>query len=35
MESNFYKDINTDLRNNKKNNYLPFIRILYEGIKLK
>ena len=35
IESNFYKDINTDLRKNKKDNYLPYIKILYEGIKLK
>ena len=34
-ESDFYHDINTDLRNNKKENYLPFIKILYEGIRLK
>ena len=35
IESDFYHDINTDLRNNKKENYLSFIKILYEGIKLK
>ena len=33
-ESNLYMDINKDLRENK-NNHLPFIKILYEGIKLK
>jgi hypothetical protein len=35
MDSNFYKDINEDLRNKKKDNYLSFIKILYEGLKLK
>ena len=35
VESNFYKDINLDLRNNKKDNYLLFIKILYEGVMLK
>ena len=35
IDSNLYKDINNDLRNKKKENYLPFIKILYEGIKLK
>ena len=35
VESNFYKDINLDLRNNKKDNYLSFIKILYEGVMLK
>ena len=34
MDSNFYKDINYNLRNRKKENYLPFIRVLYEGLKL-
>ena len=35
MESNFYKDINKDLRENKKENYLPYIKVLYEGIILR
>ena len=35
IESDFYRDINNDLRHSKKDNYLPFIKILYEGIKLK
>jgi hypothetical protein len=34
MDSNFYKKINNDLRNKKRENYLPFIKILYEGLKL-
>jgi len=33
--SYFYRDINQDLRNNKKDMYLPFIKVLYEGIKLQ
>ena len=35
MESNFYKDINKDLRENKKENYLPYIKVLYESIILR
>ena len=35
IESNFYKNINQDLGFNKKGNHLIFIKILYEGIKLK
>ena len=35
MESQFYNDINKDLRENKKDKYLLYIKILYEGIKLK
>ena len=34
-ETDFYKKINEDLRQNKTENYLPFIKILYEGVKLK
>ena len=34
IESNFYKDLNKDLRNNKNDNYLPFIKVLYDGVKL-
>ena len=32
---NFYSEINKDLRENKNNIYLPYIKALYEGIKLK
>ena len=35
LESDFYVDLNRDLRENKKDNILPFIKILYEGVKLK
>ena len=35
METNFYKDLNYNLINRKKENYLVFIKILYEGLKLK
>ena len=34
-ESNFYKDLNKDLNLNKKDKYLPYIKTLYEGVKLK
>ena len=34
IESSFYRDLNKDLRNNQKDNYLPFIKVLYEGVKL-
>ena len=34
-ESEFYKNINKDLRANKFDKYLKFIKILYEGVKLK
>ena len=34
-ESDFYKSINKDLGLNKIDNYLPFIKTLYEGVKLK
>ena len=34
-ESDFHKNINKDLWLNKKEKYLPFIKILYEGVKLK
>jgi len=34
-ESQFYSALNRDLRNNKKDNYITFIKVLYEGIKLK
>ena len=35
IESDLYQDINNDLRKNQKEIYLYFIKILYEGIKLK
>ena len=35
IESKFYRDINSDLRNDRIEKYLPFIKVLYEGIKLK
>ena len=39
-KSKFYEDINKDLKDNKKDNYynsyyMPYVKILYEGIKLK
>ena len=34
-ESDFYKSINKDLGLNKIDNYLPYIKTLYEGVKLK
>ena len=34
-ESNFYGDLNKNLRKGKKEKYLPYIKILYEGIRLK
>ena len=33
--NNFYSKINKDLRENTKDKYLPFIKILYEGLKKK
>ena len=35
IESDFYREINKDLRENKTMEYLPFIKVLYEGVKLK
>ena len=35
IESDFYKDINTELGLSKISNNLPFIKVLYEAIKLK
>ena len=35
IESGFYRDINESLRLNKAEKYLPFIKTLYEGVKLK
>ncbi len=37
IESDFYRNINRDLREKqaKKYEYLPFIKVLYEGVKLK
>ena len=34
-ESKFYTDLNKSLRKGKKEKYLPYIKILYEGIRLK
>ena len=34
-ESKFYDDINKDLGLNKSEKYLPYIKTLYEGVKLK
>ena len=34
-ESDFYKNINKDLGLNRVEKYLPYIKILYEGVKLK
>jgi len=34
-DSNFHKNMNQDLGLNKKEKYLSFIKILYEGVKLK
>ena len=35
INSDFYKNINKELRLNKIDNYILFIKTLYEGIKLK
>jgi len=35
QDSKFYSDINKDLRENKKDNYISYIKVLYEGVKLK
>jgi hypothetical protein len=35
IESDFYKDLNRDLGLNKTSNYISFIKVLYEGVKLK
>ena len=35
IDSDFYKDLNRDLKDNKKENYLSYIKVLYEGVKLK
>ena len=37
IESPFYHDLNKELRkdNNRDNKYLPFIKVLYEGVKLE
>ena len=34
-DSHFYSELNKDLRENKKDKYLPYIKALYEGIKSK
>ena len=35
IDSDFYKNLNKDLGLNKVNNYLTFIKVLYEGLKLR
>ena len=35
IESDFYRNLNKDLGTNKIDKYLPFIKTLYEGVKLK
>ena len=35
IESGFYRDLNASLRLNKAEKYLPFIKTLYEGVKVK
>ena len=35
LPTDFYTDINKDLRENNKENYLIYIKVLYEGLKLK
>ena len=35
FNSNFHSYLNSDLRNNKKDKHLPYIKTLYEGVKLK
>ena len=34
-ESDFYRNMNKDLETNRAEKYLPFIKTLYEGVKLK
>ena len=34
-ESNFYKEMNLSLMKNDKNKYVTYIRMLYEGVKIK
>ena len=35
IDSDFYKNLNKDLGLNKVNNYLTFIKVLYEGLKFR
>ena len=35
LNSNFYKELNKDLRLNYKDKYLPYIKTFYEGVRLK
>ena len=35
LNSKFQTELNIDLRLNKKDKYLPFIKLLYEGVRLK
>ena len=34
-KSKFYNNLNKDLRENKKENYLPYIKVIYEGLYTK
>ena len=34
-ESKFFSDLNKNLRNSRRDEYLAFIKVLYEGVKLK
>lgn len=35
LPTDFHRNLNKDLRSNQKDKYLPFIKTLYEGVKLK
>ena len=35
VESDFYRDLNEDLRKNNKEKYLPLVKLFYESIKYK
>ena len=35
LKSPFYSDINKELREKKREKYLTYIRVLYEGVKIK
>ena len=34
-ESGFYTNLNNDLRQNKRDHFLPFIKVLYEGVRMQ
>ena len=34
-ESNFYRELNQSLREGKNNEFLSYIKVIYEGIRLK